>query len=147
MASPLLLVSTALMALLIAIVVAEVVSSHAWRHYAPRPTIGGEVPAGGRREPGRRSVSEVVGSQSTWLGLFVLLALALVAAILAILTSGASPAVIAGLFGALVLGYLALGVYATVRSRGNSASRAVLAAAGVLAGLYVLAIGLRLVLV
>jgi membrane-associated protease RseP (regulator of RpoE activity) len=147
MASPLLLVSTVLMALVVAVVVAEVVSSHSWRGYSPRPAIGGEVPAGGRREPGRRSVSEVVASKSTWLVLFVMLSVALLAAIVAILAGDASTATIAGLFAVLVLGYLALGIYATVRSRGNSVSRAVLAVAGALAGLYVLAIAVRLLMV
>ena len=89
----------------------------------------------------------MVASQSTWLVLFVLLSVALLVAIVSILAGDASTATIAGLFAALVLGYLALGVYATVRSRGSSVSRAVFAAAGALAGLYVLAIAVRLILV
>lgn len=140
------LVSAGLMGVLLVAIVAAVVSFRDWRHEEG-------VPGGGSRTLGTRTyglVERGVHSQLVWVLGFLVLAFALGGAVVLFIAGGPMSAdagmTVALVTGLVLLAFLVVGMYRTVRFRGRSSASAAAVTAWTVGTLALVAIVANLLL-
>lgn len=136
------LTSTLVMALLVVGVVVLVLRGRRWRHYTPQAAYamdaGGGSPTAG--------LARIAASANTWTVAYVLLVVGVLAGAFVALTGAVSETGMIAGFGAALLVYVVVGVYAAMRTNGRSSAQAVGASAVTLGFLLILAVSAKLFL-